>query len=139
MLILSLSYDEFVKDRPDVSLDEYNRYKGYLFDKRVDLNPFDDGRVVLPAGIAKYNSDGIHGPELQFLGKTMGLANTGIPFASALAGSALGAKYGGSKPVRRSFYGGTAGLAIGTLAGNLIENERRRRNTVANQLDNPQY
>ena len=36
------------------------------------------------------------------------------------------------------FTGGMAGLAAGQIAGNLIEQERRRRNTVENQLENPQ-
>ena len=32
-----------------------------------------------------------------------------------------------------------AGLAVGQIAGNLLEQERRRRNTAENQLDNPQF
>ena len=56
-------------------------------------------------------------------------------FATSVAGSMLGAAYGGSKPVRRSFYGGMAGLAVGQITGNIIENERRRRNTAENELN----
>ena len=129
-----LPYDEFVKVRPDVSKDEYGQYKAYLHDKRVDLNPFDDGEVVLPAGVAKLNTDGIHGPEAQFLGKTLSLTETGIPFAGAVLGAATGARLGGEKPVRRGAMGGAAGLAAGTIIGNLVENERRRRNAAANEL-----
>jgi hypothetical protein len=38
-----LPYPEFVKVRPDVSGDEYGRYKAFKFDK-PDINPFDDGK-----------------------------------------------------------------------------------------------
>jgi hypothetical protein len=31
------------------------------------------------------------------------------------------------------------GLAVGQIVGNLLENERRRRNTTENQLNNPQF
>jgi len=124
-----------VKDRPDVSPEEYTKYKAYLFNKQVDLNPFDDGKATLPAGIGKLNMDGIHGPEVQFLGKTLSATGAGIPFISALAGAAAGARYGGRKPVRRGFYGGVGGVAVGTVVGNIIESERRRRNTVENELN----
>ena len=47
----------------------------------------------------------------------------------------LGARYGKQKPIRRGVAGGFAGLAVGQIAGNIIESERRRRNTVENELD----
>jgi hypothetical protein len=76
-----------------------------------------------------------------------------VPFASAVAGAALGGanlgpktgdaaqtpnvkrQFGSDKPIRRGFMGGLAGLAVGQVTGNIIENERRRRNTVENELD----
>ena len=45
-----LPYDEFVKVRPDVSKDEYQRYKAYKFDKRMDIDPRDGDLSPLPMG-----------------------------------------------------------------------------------------
>ena len=56
----------------------------------------------------------------------------------ALGVSTLGPTTGplnSNKPIRRGFGGGLAGLAVGQIAGNIIESERRRRNTVENELD----
>jgi len=129
-----LPYEDFKKVRPDVSPDEFGRYKAFKFDKSLDVD-LGDGDVGLPGGALKYTSEGIHGPEVQFLGRSLPVTTGIVPFASAVAGAALGGKYGGAKPVRRGFYGGTAGLVVGQIAGNIIESERRRRNTVENELD----
>ena len=86
-----LPYDEFKEERPDVSRGEYNAYKGFKYDKDVDLNPFDDGDVTLPMGLGKFTADGIHGPELQFFGKSLPMTTGGIPLAAALAGTTYGA------------------------------------------------
>ena len=128
-----LPYDEFVKVRPDVSKDEYMRYKAFKFDKELDMNPFDDGKVTLPGGSLKTTDEGIHGPELQFLGRSLPVTTGIIPFASAVAGGAMGVR--GARPIKQGFIGGLAGLAAGQVGGNIIENERRRRNTVENELD----
>ena len=85
-----LPYDEFSQVRPDVSREEYNQYQAFKYGKDTDLNPFDDGQVTLPGRIAKATTDGIHGPELQFLGRSIPLTTAGIPFATALAGGVLG-------------------------------------------------
>ena len=131
-----LPYEDFVKVRPDVSGDEYGRYKAFKFDKPLlDINPADDGQVGIGAGFLKATAEGIHGPEIQMLGRSLPLTTGVVPFASAVAGAALGGKYGKEKPVRRGFMGGLAGLAVGQIAGNIIESERRRRNTVENELD----
>ena len=61
-----LNYDDFKEVRPDVSKGEYNAYKAFKYDKDIDINPFDDGQITLPAGVLKA-MDGIHGPEVQFL------------------------------------------------------------------------
>ena len=46
---------------------------------------------------------------------------------------------GGEKArIKGGMLGGFGGLALGQLAGSIIENERRRRNAVENQLENPQ-
>ena len=151
-----LPYDEFVKVRPDVSRDEYQRYKAFKFDKRGDLNPFDDGQMTVPTGVLKYTDEGIHGPEIQFLGRSIPLSTTVAPFAAATAGamagvSYLGAEgtkdpetnrfkvtkhgYGSDKPIMRGVAGGMGGFIAGQAIGSLIEGERRRRNAAENERD----
>lgn len=131
-----LPYDEFSKVRPDVSPGEYKAYQAFKYDNSMDLNPFDDGQVVAPAGILKYTNEGVLGPEVQFLGRSLPITTAGIPFASALAGGMIGVR--SNRPIRGGLIGGFAGLAAGQVAGNLIEQERRRRNTIENQLEYPQ-
>ena len=81
-----LAWDDFKEVRPDVSKDEYMRYKALKFDNKMDLNPFDDGKAVAPGGILKYSNEGIHGPEVQFLGKSLPLATGIMPTAAAITG-----------------------------------------------------
>lgn len=128
-----LSWNEFKEQRPDVSKDEYMRYKAFKFDNKGDANIFDDGQVTLPSGVLKYNNDGIHGAEVQFLGRSLPLATAILPAATAIAGTALGVRRG--RPIKSGFLGGTAGLLGGMATGNAIEDERRRRNAAANELD----
>ena len=136
-----LPWSEFKEARPDVSKDEYMRYKAFKFDNKGDANIFDDGQVTLPSGVLKYNNDGIHGAEVQFLGRSLPLTTAILPAATAIAGTAFGARHrmkNGKvvgRPIRDGFVGGMAGLAGGMLTGNAIEDERRRRNAAANQLD----
>ena len=116
------------------------------------MNPLDDGQVTLPAGIAKFTDEGIHGPEIQFLGRSLPVTTGLIPFAGAVGGAMAGVlpklgrptgdtrtsafhDLGSDKPIRRGVIGGTAGLIAGQVIGNIIEAERRRRNTVENELD----
>ena len=127
-----LAWDDFKEVRPDVSKDEYMRYKALKFDNEMDLNPFDDGKAVAPGGIAKYTNEGIHGPEIQFLGKSLPLATGIMPTAAAIAGTAYGARRGG---VRGGLKAGAASTAGAMLLGNIIEGERRRRNKAENERD----
>ena len=129
-----LPWEEFRKVRPDVSKDEYMKYKAFKYDKNVDLNPFDDGQANLPLGIAKYTNDGIHGAEVQFLGRSLPIATSIMPTATAIAGTAMGVRSG--RPIRGGIIGGLAGFAGGRIAGELIERERRNRNE--RELNNPQ-
>jgi len=135
-----LPWDEFSKVRPDVSKGEYMAYKAFKYDKEADLNPFDDGKITLPTGVLKATTEGIHGPEVQFLGRSLPVATTILPTATAIAGTALGA-YGGEgrgklggvvpptkTPIRRGLIGGMVGYGAGLITGNIIENERRNRN-----------
>ena len=139
-----LPYDEFVKVRPDVSKDEYQRYKAFKFDKRGDLNPFDDGQMTVPTGVLKYTEEGIHGPEIQFLGRSIPLSTTVAPFTTATLGAMAGVSdkigpetgvFGYDKPIRRGLVGGTVGFIAGQFVGSAIENERRRRNAAENARD----
>jgi hypothetical protein len=140
-----LPYDEFSKVRPDVSPQEYGQYQAWKYRKGEDWNPL-DGDFSIAAGALRGTDEGIHGPEVQFLGRSLPATTGIVPFAAAVAGGAMGVRtetggrfgrFGG--PVRGGFLGATAGLVAGQVAGNLLENERRRRNTVINQLENPQY
>jgi len=141
-----LDWDEFKKVRPDVSKGEYNAYKAFKYDKAVDMNPFDDGKFSLPAGVARGTTDGIHGAEIQFLGRSLPVNTAIMPFASAVAGAALGVRRrkpfrkGGAQEgvrdpesVKRGIIGGSAGALGGIAVGNLLEGERRRRNEADNQ------
>lgn len=132
-----LPYDEFVQHRPDVSKAEYNKYKAYKWDKELDYNPLDDGEVnLLPEGVLKATMDGIHGPEVQFLGRSLPLATTLMPFTTTVAGSVAAAKSASNVPgrstTRRGFLGGVAGAAAGLTVGHLLEAERQRRNKIEN-------
>ena len=140
-----LDYDEFKKVRPDVSKGEYNAYKAFKYDNSTDLNPL-DGDFTVPSGVLKGTTDGIHGAEIQFLGRSLPLTTAAVPFASAVAGAALGvrrgkayrkggAKFGTPDPdaVKRGMMGGTAGAVGGIALGNLLEAERRRRNEAENE------
>ena len=119
-----LPYDEFSKERPDVSRGEYNAYKAFKYDKDVDLNPLDDGKMTLPGGAAKFTADGIHGPEVQFFGKSLPATTGAIPLVSALAATTYGATR--KKPIARGLQYGLAGYAGGTAAGAIAEQIRRR-------------
>jgi hypothetical protein len=132
-----LPYEEFKKVRPDVSRDDYNRYQAFKYDKREDYNPL-DGDLTIGAGALKFTDEGIHGPEVQFLGRGLPVTTGIVPYAAALAGGLAGAKYGqGRKNPRAALgglLGGMAGLATGQVGGNIIEDERRRRNSLKNQM-----
>ncbi len=74
-----LPYDEFVKERPDVSRSEYNAYKNYLFANKSPL---------------KGTMDGISGPEINFMGKSIPLATGLLPIAASVVGARRGIKRG---------------------------------------------
>jgi hypothetical protein len=142
-----LDWDEFKKVRPDVSKGEYNAYKAFKYDKAVDVNPFDDGNISLPGGVVRATTDGIHGAEIQFLGRSLPVNTAIMPFASAVAGAALGVRKGrrfrkggdleGTCRQRKlssvGMIGGSAGALGGMAVGNLLEGERRRRNQAENE------
>ena len=132
-----LPYHEFVKVRPDVSRSEYEAYKAFKWDKSGDMD-LSDGDFTVPTGVVKGTTEGIHGPELQFLGRSLPLTTAGVPFAASVAGGMLGAKVPRNRPMTRNqlvnmLVGTTAGTAVGMVGGNLLEAERRRRNMRENE------
>lgn len=74
-----LPYDEFRKERPDVSRAEYNQYKNYLFSGKSPI---------------KATADGIQGPEVTFMGKSIPLATGILPMAAAVIGARRGIRKG---------------------------------------------
>ena len=141
-----LDWEEFKKVRPDVSKGEYNAYKAFKYDKAVDMNPFDDGDISLPGGVLRATNDGIHGAEVQFLGRSLPVNTALLPTASAILGTMAGVRRGRKyrkggelegqvdpNAVKRGILGGTAGALGGMAIGNTIEAERRKRNEASNQ------
>lgn len=77
-----LPYDEFVKERPDVSRREYDAYKQYLFGSSLPV---------------KATLEGIHGPEVTFLGKSIPVATGILPAVAAVIGGIEGARKAGRR------------------------------------------
>jgi hypothetical protein len=77
-----LPYDEFVKERPDVSRSEYEAYKAYLFGSSMPV---------------KATLDGIHGPEVSFMGKSIPVATGLLPAVAAVVGARAGVRKAGRK------------------------------------------
>lgn len=88
-----MPYDEFAQERPDVSRGEYEAYKAYLHGNNMPI---------------KATLEGINGPEVTFLGKSMPVLTAIAPAVAA----AVGARMGANKAARR--------LAA-SPEGNLIE------------------
>ena len=72
-----LPYNEFVKERPDVSKKEYMDYKRYLFDNKSPI---------------KATMKGIEGPEVTFLGKSIPLSTGILPLGLGVAGAFRGSR-----------------------------------------------
>ena len=125
-----LPYDEFVKVRPDVSKGEYNAYKAFKWDKNADYD-LTDGDLTSHAGAIKFTDEGIHGPEIQFLGRSLPVTTGIVPYLGAVAGGVVGVRT--KRPIKGGLIGGLGGLAAGQIGGNLIEGERRRRNKEENE------
>ena len=80
----------------------------------------------------KATADGIHGPEVQILGKSMPLTEGIIPTVAAIAGTTYGATR--PKSIRRLQYG-LGAYAAGTATGAIAEQIRRRASSNQVQLD----
>ena len=137
-----LPYEEFSKYRPDVDIGEYNRYKAFKYDKDLDYNPLDGNVNLLPGGVLKATADGIHGPEVHFLGRSLPVTTTMVPYLGALAGGYLGVRNESPdkdgvkrrRPIKRGLLGGMAGLGVGAATGLVAEEMRRRASSNANQM-----
>ena len=102
------------------------KYTACKFETEGDID-ITDGDVARPTGLIKYTNEGMHGPEVQFMGRSLPIATGIMPTASAIAGTAYGARRGG---VKGGLIGGTASTAASMLVGSIIENERRKRNAA---------
>lgn len=125
-------YEEFVKHRPDVDIGEYNRYKAFKYDKELDYDISDGDVNLVPGGVLKATTDGIHGTEVQFLGRSLPVTTTLIPYLGALAGGVAGVR--SKRPIARGLQGGLAGLAAGSAVGLIAEEARRRASSNQNQM-----
>ena len=85
-----LPYEEFRKERPDVSRQEYDDYKNYLFSNKSPI---------------KATLDGIHGPEVTFMGKSVPLLTAAVPAAAAAAGARRGLRLAAIKAKKRGAFG----------------------------------
>jgi len=94
-----LPYDEFAKERPDVDKGEYQRYKAYQFNKKTDLNPLDGDFNIL--GALRGTTEGIHGPEINFMGKAIPALTGILPTAAAVAGIRRGVNKAGKRLAAR--------------------------------------
>ena len=108
-----------------------NRYQAFKYDKNDrPWNPL-DGDTTMLGGAIKTTDEGIHGPELQFLGRSLPVTTGGIPFITSMLGGAAGTMT--KTPIKGGIRGGVAGLVGGQVLGNVIEGERRRRNKEENE------
>ena len=78
-------------ERPDVSPADRVKYQDYLYskDEGLDLNPF-DGDGINVGGVLQTTGDGIHGPEVRFLGRSLGMGEGIMPLAGAIGGVVVG-------------------------------------------------
>lgn len=87
-----LPWSQFSQERPDVSRGEYEAYKAYLFG---DKSPI------------KATTEGIHGPEVTFLGKSIPLLTGVLPLVGGVIGGRLGVRQAGKKLAADPAAGGT--------------------------------
>jgi hypothetical protein len=77
-----LPYDEFAKDRPDVSPRQYGQYKAYLHGNKSPV---------------KATMEGVHGPEVNILGRSLPLLTGILPIAAGVMGGRLGVRMAGRR------------------------------------------
>jgi len=72
-----LPYEQFKLERPDVSEEEYQEYKRFLHGNKSPL---------------KATLEGINGPEVNFMGKSVPVVTTILPVIASIVGSRYGAR-----------------------------------------------
>lgn len=72
-----LPYQDFAAERPDVTRGEYEAYKAFLHGNKWPI---------------KFTPDGIHGAEVNFLGKSLPVATAIIPAVAMAVGARAGAR-----------------------------------------------
>ena len=70
---------------------------------------------------------------MQFLGRSLPVTTTLIPYLGALAGGVAGVRT--KRPIKGGLIGGFAGLAAGAGTGIIAEEIRRRAVSNASQLE----
>jgi hypothetical protein len=102
-----LPYDEFVKERPDVSRGEYEAYKAYLFGNAMPI---------------KATLEGINGPEVNFLGKSIPIATGVLPAVAAALGAGMGARRAGQALQKAKILDNAADARQGYTTANAFYN-----------------
>jgi hypothetical protein len=100
-----LPYEDFVQERPDVSRGEYEAYKAFLYGSPMPL---------------KFNADGVHGAEVNLLGRSIPLLTGVLPVAGGVIGGAVGLRMAGKR---------LAGLPTGGKQAASNPNQFRALNT----------
>lgn len=77
-----LPFDEFKQERPDVSHREYRAYQAYLHGNKMPI---------------KGTMDGLHGPEISILGKSVPLITGILPIAGGVLGGRMGVRMAGKR------------------------------------------
>jgi hypothetical protein len=109
-----LPYREFVQERPDVSKGEYEAYKAFLHGNKMPI---------------KATLDGIHGPEINFLGKSLPVLTAVLPAVAMAAGG----RYGARRAARRLVESGVNPVT-GEMGVDLLQ-ERQKAFKRFNELD----
>jgi hypothetical protein len=109
-----LPYRDFVKERPDVSKGEYEAYKAFLHGNKSPI---------------KATLDGIHGPEINFLGKSLPVLTAVLPAVAMAAGG----RYGAKRAARRLVENGVNPVT-GEIGVDLLQ-ERQNAFKRFNELD----
>lgn len=116
-----LPYDEFVKERPDVSRDEYESYKSYLFGSK---------------SMIKFNPDGIHGAEVNFIGKSIPLLTGLLPVTGGILGGRIGLRMAGQRVSdRRGFSALKAAQEKVEQRKEVLRSARYNSGTTADKYD----
>jgi hypothetical protein len=77
-----LPYNEFIQERPDVSRGQYESYKAFLHGDK---------------GLVKFTPDGIHGAEVNFVGKSVPLLTGLLPLVGGVVAGRAGLRMAGKR------------------------------------------